>query len=698
MLAIDIAERADAKPCARAARGIPVLKILVADDNSNIQRMVALAFAKRGIDVTAVGNGEAAVRRLADLSPDLVLADIFMPVRNGYEVCEYVKQDARFSHIPVILLVGAFDPLDEKEARRVGADGVLKKPFVPPDPLIAMVTSVLERNPRLAAELAIANRAAAEPPPPEALHPHVEAAPIPPAKFPEPSPQEATETYGFGTGRRAPEDRSKEAVGPTALAEEETQDEFDAAATTRDWRRADMDFEVSDEAAQRPAFSSDENLEPITFPLEREQFRVPGPAERSEPVAELEANPEPDRTPSRLTRSEARPSEPESAPRVSEAQAEFQAAPVVRAEPTPEPSFASRATEWMDMIASPPPEYPAGGWFARATSAASEAERESSPPASTLFPVQAIEENPVPELIVAADVDTPETELEATTIVSVPHPEFEQPSSVEQTNASETWPELDLQPVEPAGEPAPELLDRPSTDSNRELLAEPVERTVSGKDPELIEAPAVHVAPDPLLSSDEPAEARGGQREPELVEPPAVHAAPDPLLFSDEPAEARGGQREPELVEPPAVHVVPDPLLLEDRPLASSIASSSSAHSSWPSDTASSSTEAPVGEGGFAQTDPENRSLESSGQEVDERIPTGPPPDREVLAAIPFLSPPAEFFRHPGEASAVNVEAVDAIVRKVLLMIEPQLHELLSQGVLKSLVQNLLQSELEKKG
>jgi hypothetical protein len=69
-----------------------------------------------------------------------------------------------------------------------------------------------------------------------------------------------------------------------------------------------------------------------------------------------------------------------------------------------------------------------------------------------------------------------------------------------------------------------------------------------------------------------------------------------------------------------------------------------------------------------------------------------------VLAAIPFLSPPAEFFRHPGEASAVNVEAVDAIVRKVLLMIEPQLHELLSQGVLKSLVQNLLQSELEKKG
>ena len=112
-------------------------RILVADDNSNIQKMVALALKDEGIDVVAVGNGEAAMRKIPDLRPDLILADIFMPVRNGYEVCEFVKKDERFSHVPVILLVGAFDPLDEKEARRVGADGVLKKPFVPPDPLIA---------------------------------------------------------------------------------------------------------------------------------------------------------------------------------------------------------------------------------------------------------------------------------------------------------------------------------------------------------------------------------------------------------------------------------------------------------------------------------------------------------------------------------------------------------------------------------
>ena len=121
-------------------------KILVADDNSNVQKTVALALADLGVEVVAVNNGDAAVKKLAEVMPDLVLADIFMPVRNGYEVCEYVKRDSRFSHMPVVLLVGAFDPLDEREAQRVGADGILKKPFVPPDPLIAMVKTLLDRS------------------------------------------------------------------------------------------------------------------------------------------------------------------------------------------------------------------------------------------------------------------------------------------------------------------------------------------------------------------------------------------------------------------------------------------------------------------------------------------------------------------------------------------------------------------------
>jgi CheY-like chemotaxis protein len=141
-----------------------VPKILVADDNSNIQKMVGLALKDQGIDVVAVGNGEAAVRKISDIRPDLVLADVFMPVRNGYEVCQYVKMDASLAHIPVILLVGAFDPLDEQEAQRVGADGVLKKPFVPPDPLISMVKSALQR-----AGVVPGNASGAKTPEPEAL-------------------------------------------------------------------------------------------------------------------------------------------------------------------------------------------------------------------------------------------------------------------------------------------------------------------------------------------------------------------------------------------------------------------------------------------------------------------------------------------------------------------------------------------------
>ena len=60
--------------------------------------------------LVAVSNGDHAERRLADVQPDLVLADIFMPGKNGYELCETIKNSPPFQHIPVILLVGAFEP------------------------------------------------------------------------------------------------------------------------------------------------------------------------------------------------------------------------------------------------------------------------------------------------------------------------------------------------------------------------------------------------------------------------------------------------------------------------------------------------------------------------------------------------------------------------------------------------------------
>ena len=104
-------------------------KLLLADDSITIQKVVDLTFADEGVSVVCVNNGREAIERLAEFLPDIVLADVFMPQMNGYEVCEYIKQNEKLKHIPVMLLVGSFEPFDEEEARRVGANDTLTKPF-----------------------------------------------------------------------------------------------------------------------------------------------------------------------------------------------------------------------------------------------------------------------------------------------------------------------------------------------------------------------------------------------------------------------------------------------------------------------------------------------------------------------------------------------------------------------------------------
>lgn len=104
-------------------------KLLLADDSVTIQKVIELTFADEGVRVVAFSDGATAIDRLEEEAPDIVLADVFMPSRSGYEVCEYVKHNEKLRHIPVMLLVGSFEPFDEAEARRVGADDILTKPF-----------------------------------------------------------------------------------------------------------------------------------------------------------------------------------------------------------------------------------------------------------------------------------------------------------------------------------------------------------------------------------------------------------------------------------------------------------------------------------------------------------------------------------------------------------------------------------------
>lgn len=106
-------------------------KLLLADDSVTIQRVIELTFADEDVDVIAVGDGQQAIQRVQSERPDIVLADIGMPGRDGYEVAAFIKGTPELSHIPVLLLTGAFEPVDEARARAAGCDGVLVKPFEP---------------------------------------------------------------------------------------------------------------------------------------------------------------------------------------------------------------------------------------------------------------------------------------------------------------------------------------------------------------------------------------------------------------------------------------------------------------------------------------------------------------------------------------------------------------------------------------
>src|SRR5436190_23803327 len=128
-------------------------KLLLADDSATIQKVIDLTFADEGVRVMAVGNGQDAIDQLPEFAPDIVLADVFMPSRNGYEVCEYVKTNEKLKHIPVMLLVGSFEPFDEAEARRVGADDILTKPFQSIRRLIDGVGALVTSPPRVEKEV-----------------------------------------------------------------------------------------------------------------------------------------------------------------------------------------------------------------------------------------------------------------------------------------------------------------------------------------------------------------------------------------------------------------------------------------------------------------------------------------------------------------------------------------------------------------
>jgi CheY-like chemotaxis protein len=104
-------------------------KILLADDSVTAQNMGRKILADAGYEVIAVNNGSAALKKIAELKPDLVILDVYMPGYSGLEVCQRLKESPETARIPVLLTVGKLEPFKPEEAQRVRAEGFIVKPF-----------------------------------------------------------------------------------------------------------------------------------------------------------------------------------------------------------------------------------------------------------------------------------------------------------------------------------------------------------------------------------------------------------------------------------------------------------------------------------------------------------------------------------------------------------------------------------------
>jgi CheY-like chemotaxis protein len=126
--------------------------LLLADDSVTIQKVVGISFANEDVVLLTVDNGDDAVARAAEARPDIILADVVMPGKTGYEVCQAIKANPELSHIPVLLLTGTFEAFDEDLAGQVGAEGHITKPFEA-QALVDQVNELLARaQPAQAAE------------------------------------------------------------------------------------------------------------------------------------------------------------------------------------------------------------------------------------------------------------------------------------------------------------------------------------------------------------------------------------------------------------------------------------------------------------------------------------------------------------------------------------------------------------------
>ena len=134
--------------------------VVFIDDSATMREVIKIAFRRENIDVVAYADAASALPNIEQGSPDVVITDVIMPDKDGYEVCQHIKQHPRLGNTPVILMSGVVNRAVAEKAFSVKADELIRKPFQPQD-LITRVKHLLKPEPTAAAPQAQGNAAAA---------------------------------------------------------------------------------------------------------------------------------------------------------------------------------------------------------------------------------------------------------------------------------------------------------------------------------------------------------------------------------------------------------------------------------------------------------------------------------------------------------------------------------------------------------
>jgi CheY-like chemotaxis protein len=127
-------------------------RMILADDSQTIQKIVQLSFLGEPLDITCFSDGVSALDWIRKNGSDVVLADVFLPMMDGYDLCREIRTLPNVEEIPVVLLAGTFEPFDSVRAQRAGATAHLTKPFET-SKLVSLVQRLLLDSPAFASDL-----------------------------------------------------------------------------------------------------------------------------------------------------------------------------------------------------------------------------------------------------------------------------------------------------------------------------------------------------------------------------------------------------------------------------------------------------------------------------------------------------------------------------------------------------------------